>query len=121
MTPAEALGAVFGELAKVPGALATLTEGIARLDAEVRALRQALPPRLGTLREAADLLGVSYATVRRRVRDGSLPVRRVGRALRVDLGALRPVSEEGVARTARQARTHQGGLRPVLHGGTMPP
>ncbi len=104
MTPGDALGAVFGELAKVPGVMAALVERIARLEAEVQALRQALPPRLGTLREAADLLGVSYATVRRRVQDGSLPVRRVGKAIRVDLAALRPIPEAEVVRLATAAR-----------------
>ncbi|MGC9271944.1 helix-turn-helix domain-containing protein [Acidiphilium sp.] len=43
------------------------------------------PPlcRMLSLREVAGVLGVSLATVRRRVADGSLSIYRIGRAVRV--------------------------------------
>jgi len=40
-------------------------------------------PRLLTLREAAGILNTSLETLRRRVRDGDLPVIRDGRIVRV--------------------------------------
>ena len=41
-----------------------------------------------SIREAAKALQVSLSTVRRRIKDGSISVVRVGNMLRVDLGAL---------------------------------
>jgi excisionase family DNA binding protein len=76
-----------------------------RLTEEVRAgLRRLAPPMLATLPEAAEHLGVSLSTLRRRIKDGSIPARRIGRALRVDLAALRPLTTAEVARMAREAR-----------------
>jgi excisionase family DNA binding protein len=40
------------------------------------------------VKEAADVLGVSEVTVRRHVAAGKLPSKRLGRAVRVDLGRL---------------------------------
>jgi len=81
---------------------------VRRLAAEVEHLRRALPPMLVTLPEAATVLGVSLSTVRRRARDGSLPVHRLGRTLRVDLMALRPPPEEEVTRLAGELRLAGG-------------
>ena len=53
-----------GELARVQSALEDLTRRV--------------PPQLLTVPEAAAALNVSTSTIRRRIRDGSLPVRRVG-------------------------------------------
>lgn len=75
------------------------------LRAEVEALRRALPPQLVSMPEAAKRLGVSLATVRRRVRDRSLPSRRIGRSVRVDLSEVRAMPEAEVVRLAQRART----------------
>jgi excisionase family DNA binding protein len=50
----------------------------------------ARPPtrRWATPAEAAETLGVSVRTIRRRANDGSLPAVRVGRSWRVDIAAL---------------------------------
>ena len=45
-------------------------------------------PDLLSLKEAAAKLGVSERTLRRRVKDGSLAVVKVGRIYRVDLNAI---------------------------------
>lgn len=84
--------------------LAPLQAEVQRLAAEVAGLRRSLPPMLVSLPEAARALGVSLSTIRRRARDGSLPVRRVGRLIRVDLAAIRPLTGEEVAREARRLR-----------------
>jgi len=84
--------------------LAPLGAKIGRLTAEVEAMRRALPPALVPVPEAAKAIGVSEATVRRRIKDGSIPVRRVGRSVRVDLAALRAPDPAEVTRLAQAAR-----------------
>jgi excisionase family DNA binding protein len=59
-----------------------------RLTEEVERLRRAFPSPMVSIREAAKTLQVSLSTIRRRVKDGSIPSVRVGNMLRVDLGAL---------------------------------
>lgn len=76
-----------------------------RLAAEIEAMRRALPPQLVTMSEAAERLGVSLATVRRRVKDGTLPVKRVGRSPRVDLSSLHPAPADDVAARVVDIRT----------------
>jgi excisionase family DNA binding protein len=73
---------------------------VRRLTEEIQALRRDLPPALVTMNEAARKLGVSLSTVKRRVRDGSLPARRLGkgRALRVNLAALHQPQDAEIAR-----------------------
>lgn len=47
-----------------------------------------------SIREAADLLGVSVDTIRRRIADGSLPAERVGpRLLRVDPADVKALAQ----------------------------
>jgi len=84
--------------------LAPLRVEIRRLTAEVEAVRRALPPQLVSVAEAAEVLGVSVATVRRRVKDGTLPYRQIGRAVRVDLSAQRAATVAEVVELAEAAR-----------------
>jgi len=93
--------AISGTLA---AQLAPLRAEIRRLTAEVEAVRRALPPQLVSVAEAAKALGVSVATVRRRAKDGTLPVRWIGRSLRVDLSAQRVSTEAEVVELAEAAR-----------------
>jgi excisionase family DNA binding protein len=90
--------------AAVAAEVAPLRTEVARLASQVEALRRAIPPALVAVPEAAKAIGVSEATVRRRIKDGSIPVRRVGRAVRVDLAALRSPDSAEVARLAQAAR-----------------
>lgn len=85
--------------------LAPLRNEIGRLAAEVEALRHAVPPALVPVREAAEALGVSEATVRRRIRDGDMAMVRIGRSVRVDLAALRPAAPAEVVRLAAAIRS----------------
>ncbi len=78
---------------------------LGRLAAEIESLRRQLPPSLVTMTHAAKVLGVSLSTVRRKVRDGSLPSRKIGRAVRVDLAALRPMTPDDVDAEVRRLRT----------------
>ena len=100
MTIEDTLGAVL------EAKLAPVRAEVGRLSAEIQAMRRALPAPLVTLAEAAGVLGVSLSTIRRRVRDGSIPVRRVGRgrAIRVDLAGLHPADAGQVVELAAEAR-----------------
>jgi excisionase family DNA binding protein len=71
-----------------------------RLLAELAALRASQSPRLVSPSEAAKALGVSIATCRRRIADGTLPARHVGRRVVVDLSGVRPAPAP-----AREARS----------------
>ncbi|HET7787936.1 MAG TPA: helix-turn-helix domain-containing protein [Myxococcales bacterium] len=88
--------------------LVPLHSDLRRVTAELAALRQALPPALFPLKEAARRMGVSEKTARRRVQAGEWPARRDGRKVLVDLSALRPMSEEEVARAASELRDESG-------------
>lgn len=77
----------------VRSALQPLRDEVARLTAAVERVEAQLPPQLVPLAEAAERMGVSVATARRRVRDGSWPSRRDGARLLVDLAQLRPLSK----------------------------
>ena len=70
---------------------------------ELALLRSTLPPALVDVATASERLGVSPATVRRRVADGSLASVRVGRSVRIDLGRVRAFDGDDVAAAAAQA------------------
>jgi hypothetical protein len=61
-------------------------------------------------------VGVSYATARRRVDAREWPARRDGGRILVDLGALRPFTDENLARLARRARDANTGDDGVSDG-----
>jgi excisionase family DNA binding protein len=98
VTIEDTLGAV------VEAKLAPFRLEVGKLSSEIEALRRALPPMLVSMAEAARRLGVSLSTIKRRARDGSLPVRRFGRALRVDLAAVREPEEAEVIRLSLAAK-----------------
>jgi excisionase family DNA binding protein len=77
----------------------------AAVRAEVAELARRLPAQLGTIEEAAKLLEVSTRTIRRNIKAGSIPYRKVGRSVRVDLDALRPLSSDDIAAAARATRS----------------
>jgi hypothetical protein len=60
-------------------------EGDRIIAAVKAAIRQAQPARLASVADAAVELGISQCSVRRHVADGSLPSRRVGARVLVDL------------------------------------
>jgi len=44
------------------------------------------------------MLGLSESTIRRQIRDHMFPIRRIGRSVRVDMSALRPLTDQEVER-----------------------
>jgi excisionase family DNA binding protein len=85
-----------------PGPGAPLPVDAAALAREIAAVVRL--PSLVPVADAARLLRVSLSTMRRRIRGGDIPVRRIGRSVRVDLAALRPLGDGEVARLARASR-----------------
>ncbi len=81
-----------------------VTAELRKLTASVEAMRALSPPLLLPIPDAAKLLEVSVSTVRRGIRDGSIPHRRIGRSVRIDIGACKGIDGATVAALAREAR-----------------
>lgn len=84
--------------AQVRAEVEPLREELRLVRTQLQAVLRALPPPLVTPRQAAERLGISLSTVRRRIRDHELPVRRLGRTVRVDLSGLHAPDDDEVAR-----------------------
>ncbi|MBN2574927.1 MAG: helix-turn-helix domain-containing protein [Deltaproteobacteria bacterium] len=82
---------------------AVRAEGDRIVAAVVAALRAARPARLVSVADAAAELGISACSVRRHVADGSLPSRRIGGRVLVDMTVVR-ASDDEIALAARKAR-----------------
>jgi excisionase family DNA binding protein len=102
--PADAAGALLSELLQLPGLVRELQAELRSARAELAEIKARLPPSLVSIEEAVRLTGVSESTLRRRIREGSLPVTRIGRAVRIDTSHLTPVDDDEVARLAFEAR-----------------
>ena len=63
------------------------------------------------MHEAAERLGVSVNTVRRRVKSGDIPSTRIGKAVRIDLTKVRPLHPDEIEDMAIRAQTQGGRLR----------
>lgn len=63
-------------------------------------IRKALPPSLVSIEEAARILGVSVATVRRKVKAREYVTKMVGRQIRIDATTLHPVRDAEVVELA---------------------
>ena len=106
----------FDRVAAAVEALLDLPRRVAALEtlhremiAEIRAIRRALPPTLLPVEDAARVLHVSSGTVRRRVKDGTLPsVRLRGRVL-IDVSRIQVTDAETVTALAVAARAPRGG------------
>jgi excisionase family DNA binding protein len=81
-----------------------LESALGPLRDEIERLRKALPPQYLSIEEAANVLGVSVCTVRRRVKNREIPTYRVGNRDRIDAADLRPPAESNVVDLAHRAR-----------------
>jgi excisionase family DNA binding protein len=91
-------------LLELPARISALEAQVTTLTESIEKLRRASPSTFVPMSEAASRLGVSLSTLRRRIRAGDVPVVRIGRSVRVDLGALRPADQAEVARLTEAAR-----------------
>jgi excisionase family DNA binding protein len=109
-------------LLTLPERLAALEASQARIETALAEIRRAQVPELLTVQDAAKRLHVPQSTVRRWIRDGTLPVQRVGpsgRGVRIDLAALRAPTDAEVRRLAFDAQqpTPTKQPRPERSGG----
>jgi excisionase family DNA binding protein len=73
--------------------------------AELRALREAMPPQLLRPAEVAERYGIPVSSQRRLVRSGHLKATRVGpRTVLIDVSTLRAHSNDEIAAMASRAR-----------------
>jgi len=73
--------------------VAALGAQVERLTLAVGQLRAGQPSQLGRVEDVVRVLGISPATVHRRIKDGSIQAIRHGRALRFDLATLTTTGE----------------------------
>jgi excisionase family DNA binding protein len=99
----------IGALIALPAQVDTVMRELRKLQEEVRELRQALPAMLVSMEEAAKHLGVNYSTIRRWVKNGSVPSLKIGSTVRVDLRALRPQTGAEIVSLAAAAIAATGG------------
>lgn len=78
----------------IADAVAPVLEQQRVLSAEIKALREALPPALGSKSDAARVMGVSVRTVDRMIVSGELAATHKGRRVLIDLTTLHPFAEE---------------------------
>lgn len=96
---AEIVPAVSAGIAEA-GLVEMLRELLERM-ARLEALQPPLAVKIPTAARALDL---SIASIKRRVADGSLPVLRVGDAVRIDLGKVRGLTADEVRALAAEVR-----------------
>jgi excisionase family DNA binding protein len=85
--------------------LTPMKQELVRVNQALETMQRMLPPQLLTVAQAAAALKISTSTVRRRMKDGSLPCRRISKnVVRVDMSALNGPSENEVMRIREELR-----------------
>jgi hypothetical protein len=72
--------------------------------AELRALRESLPPNLMRPEEVERRYGYPRSTQRRHVAEGRLKVTKIGRLTLIDVSQLQPLGADEIAQMAARAR-----------------
>ena len=90
--------------AAVSRAVAPLAADLSAVLAELAEMRRTQPARLVSVADAAREMGISECSVRRHIADGSLPCRRVGARVLVDMTAALPATADKISAMAREAR-----------------
>lgn len=88
-------------LREIAANVATMSAELKDLRNEVRSLRAATPSRCVSVKEAAQILGVHPNTIRNRIDDGSIPFKRVGARILVEIDRIGEVDEARVASFTR--------------------
>jgi excisionase family DNA binding protein len=107
-TRVEEAAAMLAAITDLPRAMASLERRVVELAALVHNMDTRLPSKMLRVREAAEALGCSVPTVRRKIRAGELPSLRVGRSVRVDLSKLGALDASQVATLVERARSGTG-------------
>jgi len=82
----------------VEDAVAPLRDTLRDQAMQLKALTAAMPPAMGSKKDAARILGISERSVSRAIERGEIQARRVGGRIVVDLASLRVVTDEDVWR-----------------------
>jgi excisionase family DNA binding protein len=96
--------AAVASLMTVPQRLTAVEQQLAAVRDELGAVLKRLPPSLVSLKEAAQHLGVSVATLRRQAKSGRVATVRMGSRLLVDLARITAADATDVAGEAQLAR-----------------
>jgi excisionase family DNA binding protein len=91
------------EMSRTGKLVVTLQDQVELLTAAIRSLERHLPAPLVSVQDAAERLGVSVNTVRRRVKSGDIPCTRIGKAVRIDLTKVRPLDQTEVDEMTERA------------------
>ena len=102
--PTDALAVALAAVTDLPRVVASLERKLVLLTAEVEKMGSRLPSPVVPVQQAAEVLGCSVLSIRRRIRSGEIPVVRVGRAVRVDLSKIRARNGEKIAEITAQIR-----------------
>lgn len=100
----ESVASAIASLTELPETVADLRRDVAHLMAAIERVEKRLPSPLASVQQAAEVLGCSVPTIRRKVKAGEIPSVRVGRAIRVDLSKLRALTGAEIRDLARRAR-----------------
>ena len=93
------------EMSRTGELVISLKGQVETLTAVVRTRARQIPAPVVSVHEAAERLGVSVNTVRRRVKSGEIPCTRIGKVLRIDLSKVRVLDQEEVEEMAQRAMT----------------
>jgi len=85
-----------------------LQDQVEQLTVAIRSLERHLPAPLVSVQDAAERLGVSVNTVRRRVKSGHIPSTRIGKAVRIDLTKVRALDQVEVNELVDRALRRPG-------------
>lgn len=99
------------EMSRTGKLVISLQDQVETLTVAIRSLQRHLPAPLVSVHEAADRLGVSVNTVRRRVKSGEIPSTRIGKVVRVDLTNVRALDVREIEKMARDAQARVGRAR----------
>ena len=97
---ANGLAALLSALTEIPTRLAALERSIGAASGELLRIREAIPPLLVSVPDAAVAFKVSIPTMRRWVKAGAVPIVKVGATVRVDLSRLHGRDDLSIARAA---------------------
>ena len=98
----------MGKMSRTGELVVILQDQVEQLTVAIRSLERHLPAPLVSVQDAAERLGVSVNTVRRRVKSGDIPCTRIGKALRIDLTKVRALDQVEVNELADQALRRAG-------------
>ncbi len=91
-------------LNELPGLVQSLLTKIESLEDQVKALRETMPPRLVSTKEAARQLNTSESSIQRWVKEGELRSLKIGGSKKIDLTGVVARNADDIARMVSQKK-----------------